>query len=461
MKKIFALTMAAALMAGLFAGCQRPQTESAIVQESTVSVEVGVAPETEATTQETVPETTAEPETAAEVPVGPNLVPEPTAKLLNASVERYYEIAQAKDNRQIYEITVPKAVAEGDFTALNESLARDFGIEYDYIQGRRQEFMDTFRAQGAEEFSNHCAKAEGVVCRADSSVFSMRTAELWDNGGSVELLMNGYNYRTSDGTLLTAADVFKDIDLLKSVLQKTLSAEYPDAGFFDLENDLKTYDASLLPTAKNAASPIFSFALTTDAAVFWFNKYELAPGASGNQTVILPYRDYAHLINEEFLLASRDYVTPLEPDVTNLISGREIKVTEAWNESGAAIDGVAVTVDGKESTIPAFCSSQSTYAVVKDGKVWLYVFRDCDDDEKYITVIDCNGEAAAIGEFEGGLSKEWEQKTAEAPLADTSTAASVTTIKQFTDPASFVLSAGKNGPAATYTVSETGMPEKK
>lgn len=453
--------MAAVLAAALLAGCQKPQTESAVVQESTVSVEVGAAPETEAEEPQTVPETTTAPETTAAVQVGPNLVPEPKATLLNASVERYYEVAQAKDNRQIYEITVPKAVAEGDYAALNESLVRDFGMEYDYIQGRRQEFMDTFKAQAADEFSNHCAKTEGVVCRADSSVFSMRTAELWDNGGSVELLMNGYNYRTSDGTLLTAADVFKDIDLLRNVLKTALSVEYPDAGFFDLENDLKTYNAALLPTEKNASDPIFSFALTADAAVFWFNKYELAPGASGNQTIILPYRDYAYLINEEFLVASKDYATPLEMDVTNLISGHEIRVSESWNGSGAALDGVKVVLDGKETMIPAFCSSQSTYAMVKDGKVWLYVFRDCDDDERYITVIDCNGEAAVVGEFEGGLATSWEKATAEAPLADTSTAASVTTIKQLTDPSSFVLFAGKNGSAAAYTVSENGMPVKK
>lgn len=460
MKKTLALIMTAVLAAGLLAGCAKPQTETAVPQESTVAVEVGAAPETEATTAAAIPETTtAVPETTAAVQEGPMLVPAPTATLLQATVKSHYEIAQAEDNRQIYVVTVPEAVAGEDYSALNASLARDFDIEYKFAQSRRQEFVDAFEAAPADDFNaDRGSRTEGVITRADSSVFSMKTVNSWYNGGTYDAVIRGYNYRPSDGTLLCAADVFRDIEQLETELKKRLQEDYPDAGFFDLENDLKSYNASLLPTDKNASEPVFSFALTADAAVFWFSKYELAPGASGCQTVVLPYRDYAYLLNEEFMVASEDYFTPVEKDVKNLIHGHELIVSEKFKGEGDTIDGVKVTFDGKEAEVSAFGYKElGIYAAVKDGKVFLYVFRNCDDDERYITVIDLNGDIQTAGEFAGGFAKENEKAEASAP----STYANITCVKQLTDPSTFALSEGKNGPAAVYTVSENGMPVKK
>ena len=456
MKKLLALTMTAALAATLFVGCSSPKTEQAL-PDNTAAVEVGVAPQEETTAAETVPQTTAAPETTEAVQEGPVLVPAATATLVQASVERHYEIAQAKDNSTMYEITVPKAVAEGDFQALNDSLSRDFEAELKEIRGRRQEFVEAFEAGLPEGDAVHGSMTEGVVCRADSSVFSVKTVQQWYNGGTFDTNINGYSYRPSDGTLLSAADVFKDIDGLKAALVTRLQEEYPDAGFFDLEETIKGYNASILPNDKTAAEPRFSFALTSDAAVFWFSKYELAPGASGCQTVILPYRDYAYLLNEEFMVASENYFTPLELEKKNLVNGHEIMVTENRNQSGVTLDGVKVTLDGKETDVAAFADSIRIYAAVKDGKTWLYVFRNCEDDEKYITVIDLNGEVKAAGEFFGSLASEYRNTEAEAP----STFANIASVKQLTDPSAFSLSEGKNGPAAVYTVSEDGMPVKK
>lgn len=454
MKKIVSFGIITALLCCMLAGCSKPETVSAVPEESSAAqaVEVGAAPAAETAPAET---TAAEKVTEApEVGPVPATVPEKTASLLSAKVERYFGCAQGSDNRMLYEITYPHVLAEGS-DALQASLDKEFEREKAAAATNKNDFTETMKERKDADF--YCqSRNETVVARADSSVFSVLSLTTWYGGGAHgELVRTALNYRTSDGKFLTAADVFTDTAELKRILKERLTAAYPDAGFFGLDESFDSYEPDATP--EDTEKIRYNFLLTSDGAEFLFNSYELAPYASGQQFVELAFADYPELFNQEVMVSAPSYFMPVVFDEAQKVAGHVVKVS--LNQGEAAIKGIVVDEDGSTCEFDTFANTAGGYYVVKEGKLYLYVFEGREDDENIIQIFDLNGaKPEKAGEFEGSLAKEYKQLTAEAP----DTAASMTVFEQLTDPDSFVLEKGlKQGKKTAFGISENGMPAEK
>ena len=133
--------------------------------------------------------------------------------------------------------------------------------------------------------------------RVDEKVTSiLALSDIYSGGAHGYAGYGNYNFDSSTGEDILIKDVIPDKDVLESKLKELLLAAYDEEIFFDLDEYLKDYCDQAY-----SGSDGYDFVWTfdPDGITFFFNPYDLAPYASGMQSVLIPYSD--GLIDEKYL----------------------------------------------------------------------------------------------------------------------------------------------------------------
>ena len=430
MKKLIALALCTVMV--LCASCAKAEApvETAAVKEETTAAPTTAAPETKA------PETEAPKEEEKPAAEEPKYIENPA--LLHPSITINHEGAQTQGNRMAFTVTYPNVNLPEDeakkypelATALLEDLNNNFDMFALDAKQRIVENFDDSMLQD-ENFDGYYYKTNAAVTRCDENFFSVKsTNDAWFGGAHPDYAVQGTTYKTIEGTLVTPADIFKDKESLLTVLKEKLTA-IPDVEYFNLEEDLKQYEFESSYMANKIA---FNMILTSDAVVFYFNPYELAPYASGMQIVTLPYSAYADIMRPGVANASANYVYPVDMNAEVVSQNGTFTVSGQYNEYGIC-KNIVLTVDGTQESFETFSYAQRPYLVQKDGKTSVVIFQDADDDEVfYQTFTISGGKASLEGKKEYKDKSKFEQLSGTPMRDDWSFYANKTTRACFCDP---------------------------
>ena len=297
------------------------------------------------------------------------------------------------------------------------------------------------------------------VVRADSNVFSVRLGNYSYIGGAHGYYYNdGVTFDSRTGKKLGLTDIISDIDALKSVLKEQLLANYDPVMFFDLDgyfNDFNTEAAC--------------WSLNSTGIDFYFNPYEIAPYASGQQMVTLTYAEHPELFNEKYTETADSFVipfingfTPVKYDVRGDGTLNAIRIEGKKPEQEDAYDynGYTVYIDDRSFDLgyDDYFFEYTPYLLhTADGNDYIYIIFNSMDDYHYIDVIDITGGNAVVSgnDIGGSLCSTWTRNEA--------TGEEWTTVDCFTDPDSFRLCTyisvlSTYGTYKQYRVGADGIP---
>lgn len=403
MKKILALTLCT-IMVLSFAGCAKKAEPAPETEAATEAVTV---PETEAVTE--APTEAAEPETEAPAPEKTSdivsKIPE-KVELIHPVAVLFHQGAQDDGNRFIYTAVWGGAGLEKDEQQLYPQLsaALDAGVENskNYVLSRRDEILKDYFTPDMldrEDFNGLTMETTPQIVRADTAFTSYKTTYFdYAGGAHPTTTISGYTYSTQDGSEIKLEDIFTDEAGVINALHDRLNADYPDAGFFNLDEDIKLYKFNA-----GKDDPKFTWTLGYDGVTFYFNQYELAPYASGMQIVTLSFKDYPDLYVKGVDCYNGNYITPLNNYTKNPFAGGYITVDGITGEYDF-IDKIAITVNDKCFEFEGRTYSLDVYLACKDGNYSVYIFETGDDDERWCDKYDIvDGEVKEAGRTKGGI----------------------------------------------------------
>ena len=129
---------------------------------------------------------------------------------------------------------------------------------------------------------------------ANKSVISFNFVTTGGMGGVSWSEAKHYNFDTSTGDLLTLESVCSDVDTCKNTLFNYFVEELKkDERFNDLESD---YEAGI----KKNIYEVGGWGFTTEGLVLIVGKYEIADGANGIFSYIIPYNKVNSLLVEKY-----------------------------------------------------------------------------------------------------------------------------------------------------------------
>lgn len=426
MKKT-AVLLLCTIMILSFAACAKkeipvPETvpETAAQAEAQTETPAETAAETPA---ETAAEASKEPETEAVKPAPApasdiaSRIPE-KIELIHPVVITVHSGAQDDENRMIYTASWGGAQLDKDEKQLYPQLAAALEEEIEAskksILTQRDEIVNNNLPDMAanENFNGFEIKEDHQIVRADSAFTSVKCRRVVYSGGAhPSTVINGYTYSTQDGSKIKLSDIFADEASVINALRDRLKEEYPDAGFFNLDEDIKMYK---FDAGENDIR--FSWTLGYNGVTFYFNQYELAPYASGIQTVTLSFREYPDLYVKGIDCYNGDYMTPLLTDTRNPYGDVDIRIEGMYDEYGYA-NKLAITVNGKRTEFETRTYTIDSYLAYKDGKYSVYVFESGDDDERWCDKYDiADGTAVEAGRIKGGIPIADEAVDADSPI---------------------------------------------
>ena len=403
MKKTVALLLCG-IMVLSFAGCAKKEAPA---PETVPETAVETAAPTEAAT-EAAAEAPTEPETEAPAPAATSdiasKIPE-KVELIHPVIVTVHQGAQADDNSMIYTATWGGAQLDKDEQQLYPQLASALDEEIEaskkYVLSQRDNIVKYNLPDMAanEGFNGFEMKDAYKIVRSDSAFTSVkRTCFEFAGGAHPTTLIDGYTYSTQDGSRIKLSDIFADEAAVLNTIHDRLKEDYPDAGFFNLDEDIKMYK---FDAGENDVK--LTWTLGYNGVTFYFNPYELAPYASGIQTVTLSFRDYPDLYAKGVDCYNGDYMTPVPTDVKNPFGDGAITIEGIYDEYGY-VNKLVITVNGNRSEFEGRTYTLDPYLAYKDGKYSVYVFESGDDDERWCDKYDIvDGAAVAAERIKGGI----------------------------------------------------------
>ena len=457
MRKISSLVLAGC-MAFLLCACSEntaAPAETEAVKE-TQAVSEAVKTETETTPQAGTEAAAAEEEgTAAPAELLP------AAEPLSLLVSTFAEAGQADNNYIIYTTLYPDVHFSGEeagaYGKLAETMNRDTEILREVVAESRNSFPEMIRDEMYDDiyFNGFSHYIVGNVLRSDTNAVSIKhDYDGYFGGSHGEYSVTSYNYDPATGEYLRLSDVVKDTDgFMKAVREKleAIGVEY-----FGLEESLSSYDLSAVPEDPSAKA--MNFAMGHEALILWFNPEELAPYSAGIQEVILPYNTYGSLFQEKYMVSCGEYFEPVDEYMEYPAGNGTFIFAPSYNEYGT-VTGLKVTLNGNTETFETYTYKTEPYLVKNDGKYYLYVFGNADDDEKFLEVIDLNGEKAAyVEKLPLCIFMEYEEQNVPDAPQGVNVSCTKVTAHPLIRTDEFFLKAKKN--EVSYHVGENGAPEK-
>ena len=384
-----------------------PETDAPTAAPETTAAETTAAPETKAAETAAAPETTAAPETS---------VPE-TAAAPDTSAEET-ESAAPEDAPVTHIHAYLKSESFQDFdrdpwkqfaamTAVYPLLSEEDEALYPELAKALKDSMEQETAENAESFRELSKMAreylqegeapyedmtKAEVVRADSNAFSVRFFNYSYEGGVHGYYFNyGRTWDPATGKLLKLDDVVTDLERLKEIIIPLLREKYEGDVIDGLEETFAQYDADS-----------FCWNLTPAGLDLYFNPYDIAAFASGQQFLTLTFADHPDLFKEPFAKSTDAHIIPINTeaavraisyDLGHDGSTNEILVLpELSSDNNDEYIGYTVRIDDRDFLLTEndswYYSTPAMYLVhTADGGDFLWLFLKTDNDYVYLDVV--------------------------------------------------------------------------
>ena len=239
-----------------------------------------------------------------------------------------------------------------------------------------------------------------TAVRADEMVLClMQTDYSWLGGAHPNTYITGITYDTQTGQELFLKDIAKDYDGIYDYVIKKLPEENDPNMFFEgYEDTVK----AMFYGGDGSYSPVQWF-LTNDGVTIWFNQYDIAPYAAGPVTVGIPFAEHGELFEQKYETAKTSYVKEIpeygtvEVDVDGDGKKETISYEVERDEYGT---GGAITVNCGDASFNTASLIEQDYGAsggytsegyvihTEDGKTYLYLQHQSDNDSHYMNVFD-------------------------------------------------------------------------
>lgn len=256
-----------------------------------------------------------------------------------------------------------------------------------------------------------------TAVRADETVLClMQTDYSWMGGAHPNTFINGITYDTQTGKELSLKDIVKDYDgIYDEVLKKLAEDNDPNMFFEGYQDTVK----AMFYGGDADYGPVQWF-LTNDGVTIWFNQYDIAPYAAGPVTVEISFAEHAEWFEKQYETGKTSYVKELpeygtvEADVNG--DGKKEAVSYEVERDEYGTGGAITVTCGAVSFSTASLidqdygasggySSEGYVIHTEDGKTYLYLQHQSDNDSHYINVFDLTtGTPAYVGFTESSWS---------------------------------------------------------
>lgn len=286
-------------------------------------------------------------------------------------------------------------------------------------------FMEDNRADARQMYQDEPEMMENngweseltlTAVRADETVLClMQTDYSWLGGAHPNTYITGITYDTQTGQELSLKDIAKDYDGIYDYVLKKLAEENDPNMFFEgYEDTVK----AMFYGGDGSYSPVQWF-LTKDGVTIWFNQYDIAPYAAGPVTVKIPFAKQGELFETQYETTKTSYVKELpeygtvEVDVNGDGNKEAVSYEVERDEYGT---GGAITVNCGDASFNTASLIEQNYGAsggytsegyvihTEDGKTYLYLQHQSDNDSHYINVFDLT---SGIPSFVGFTGSSW------------------------------------------------------
>ena len=277
----------------------------------------------------------------------------------------------------------------------------------------RQSYQDS-----PEMFQDSAWESEVSVTalRTDETVLSLQQTEYsWLGGAHPNTYYKGICFDTKTGKELSLQDIAADYDgVYDSVCQKLKEENDPDMFFEGYEDTVKA-----MFYGKDPDYGSVQWFLMNDRVVILFNQYDIAPYAAGQICVEIPFAENAGLFQKQYETSKTSYVKQIqeneiqEADVNGDGKKEAISYTVDRDEYGIG-GAITVTCDSTSLNTEKLIeqdygasggySSEGYLIHTEDGKTYLYLQHQSDNDAHYINVFDLSKGTPA---FVGSLDSSW------------------------------------------------------
>ena len=227
-----------------------------------------------------------------------------------------------------------------------------------------REFMND-----GEAFSTCISTLDVKVRRADSVALSILEDYCSDYGRA----LNGLNYDTQSGNLLTLSDVVTDVSKLPSAVENIVLKR--------IGEEDSTGETAVSDYFNNTSQDDINWTLEYNGITFWFNPGEIAPTNFGVQTVALTFAQYPDLFNEKYTAVPDAYTVALPlaswsyTDVTGDKQADGIFVTGDYDEDSGVYNTLCIDTDTSQYEEELFAYGLDPYYVKSaDGNSYICVF---------------------------------------------------------------------------------------
>ena len=449
--------------------------ESPAESVAAVVTEAPAAVESESAEEPTEAPTEAPTETPA-----PEAMEEVTAGIPQAVFARFYDVDYRGEES-------PSSHTRYDVVNLTEDSAK----AYPALEAALQNFSDERRAhleeirQKLDDMTQHLEgeadaaeldlyeATELLVRRADASVFSLAlSGDSYTGGAHGFYWREGYSFDAQSGERIALSDLIVDEAALRKALAAELEKFYPNVNWAaPLEEQLEQWDVTPSEEAPAEGEGEFRFTynwvLDPQGVSFFFNPYELASFADGDQEVAILFSQYPEVFSDRYKQSAETFALSF-----NKMEGIKLDLdgdgtadelySYADNVEGDYISNLHVFINGEEfideESLDAYSYAASLLHMDNEN-TFLYLIATSDNDWQatHIYKIGVDG-MKRIGWVPGGISPDMAESRRE--RAEGALFAQITDVEDFWI-ASRTDVLGTMSCGRPYRVGEDGHPEAK
>ena len=257
-------------------------------------------------------------------------------------------------------------------------------------------------SEGSEDFITY-RNLESVTCRRADSVVTSFVFEGENYWGGVHgaYYYTGVTLDTQTGKTLKLKNIVADRGALAVLVEEALYQYYDPAEFYD-DIDLVEYITSDDTT--------LYWVLDDQGLTFYFNAYDIAPYASGTQTVTISYAEHPEVFKSKYMEVPDSYGvdfsydSPFYFDVDNDGDLDQILISGSLDEYGYMYEQ-SISLNGKTRTDDAGCYSLNPMLIhTADGSNYLYLEGSQENDYRMMEIYNLStGKVKKVKAFYSGL----------------------------------------------------------
>lgn len=272
-------------------------------------------------------------------------------------------------------------------------------VSEEYSQSELIEMAKEQKAS-SEYFTYYMDSFYAQIARVDDKVLSISVgSESYYGGAHGYYGTSGYVYDSQTGEELSILDVVSSKEDLKAAAQEIFSRDYPM--LIESEPGCEDYLNESLDKPEN-----LNWCMGPTTLDIYYNPYELASYAAGAQTIQIRYADYPNLFSKGYGESEGSWVKQ-GSDLMEDINGdgsldythfeENVKYEEEYNYSYT--DGFTIDTGIESKDIEWYCYGTTVYYIKKDGRFYLYVITEGDNDSSSLLMYEItDGKIVELGE---------------------------------------------------------------